>query len=48
MLKESGNTLDLKPRKILQSVCTKYLEICELDPARFLSASGLVWQECLK
>ena len=24
------------------------LEIYELDPAKFLSATGLAWQECLK
>ena len=26
----------------------KYIEIYELDPAQFLSASGLEWQACLK
>ena len=24
------------------------LKVCELDPAQFLSAAGLVWQACLK
>ena len=27
---------------------SKYIEIYELDPAQFLSASGLEWQACLK
>ena len=26
----------------------KCIEICELDPAHFLSVPGLVWQACLK
>ena len=25
-----------------------YLKTCELDPAHFLSAPGLVWQACIK
>ena len=24
------------------------IEVCELDPAQFLSAPGLAWQACLK
>ena len=32
----------------MQMFRNKYNEIYELDPAQFLSASGLEWQACLK
>ena len=33
---------------VFKSFRDKCLEIYELDPAHFLSASGLAWQACLK
>ena len=33
---------------VLENFRNKYIEIYELDPAHFLSASGLTWQACLK
>ena len=32
----------------MQMFRNKYIEIYELDPTQFLSASGLEWQACLK
>ena len=33
---------------VFENFRNKFIEISELDPAHFLSASGLVWQACLK
>ena len=33
---------------VFENFRNKCIEIYELDPARFLSASGLAWQACLK
>ena len=33
---------------VSQNFRSKRIEIYELDPAHFLSASGLTWQACLK
>ena len=33
---------------ILENFRNKYIKIYELDPAHFLSVSGLAWQACLK
>ena len=33
---------------VFENFRNKCIEIYELDPAYFLSASGLVWQACLK
>ena len=33
---------------VFENFRNKFIEIYELDPARFLSASGLAWQACLK
>ena len=33
---------------VFESFCNKCIEIYVLDPAHFLSASGLAWQACLK
>ena len=33
---------------VLESFHNKCIEIHELDPAHFLSASGLAWQTCFK
>ena len=33
---------------VFENFRNKCIEIYELDPAYFLSASGLVWQDCLK
>ena len=33
---------------VFQNFQNKCIEICELKPAQFLSAPGLVWQACLK
>ena len=33
---------------VFENFRNKYIEIYELDPAHFLSASGLAWQACLK
>ena len=33
---------------VFENFRNKYIEICELDPAHFLSAPGLAWQACLK
>ena len=33
---------------VFESFRDKCIEICELDPAHFLSAPGLAWQACLK
>ena len=33
---------------VFENFRNKCLEIYELDPAQFLSASGLAWQACLK
>ena len=41
-----GDTLLLAD--LFENFRNKCIEICELDPARFLSATGLEWQACLK
>ena len=41
-----GDTLLLAD--VFENFRNKCLEIYELDPAQFLSASGLAWQACLK
>ena len=33
---------------VFENFRDKCIEICELDPAHFLSAPGLAWQACLK
>ena len=33
---------------VFENFRKKCIEICELDPAHFLSAHGLAWQGCLK
>ena len=33
---------------VFENFTDKYIEIYEIDPAHFLSASGLTWQVCLK
>ena len=33
---------------VFENFCNKCIEIHELDPAHFLSATGLSWQACLK
>ena len=33
---------------VFENFRNKCIEICELDPAHFLSAPGLAWQACLK
>ena len=33
---------------VFESFRNKCIEIYELDPAHFLSATGLAWQDCLK
>ena len=33
---------------VFENFRDKCIEICELDPAHFLSARGLQWQACLK
>ena len=33
---------------VFENFGNKFIEIYELDPARFLSAPGLAWQACLK
>ena len=33
---------------VFESFRNKCIDICELDPAHFLSAPGLAWQACLK
>ena len=33
---------------VFENFRNKCIEICELDPAHFLSAPGLAWQGCLK
>ena len=33
---------------VFENFREKCLEICELDPAHFISAPGLSWQACLK
>ena len=33
---------------VFENFRNKCIEICELDPAHFLSAHGLAWQACLK
>ena len=33
---------------VFENFRNKCIEICELDPAHFLSAPGLTWQGCLK
>ena len=33
---------------VFENFKNKCIEICELDPAHFLSAPGLAWQVCLK
>ena len=33
---------------VFKKLRKKYSEICELDPATFISAPGLVWQAVLK
>ena len=41
-----SNTLLLAD--VFENIRNKCIEICELDPAHFLSAPGLAWQTCLK
>ena len=41
-----GNTLLLAD--VFENFTNMYLEIYELDPAKFLSAPGLAWQAALK
>ena len=41
-----GDTLLLGD--VFENFRNKFIEIYELDPAYFLSASGLAWQACLK
>ena len=38
----------LLPEHVSENLRNKCIEIYELDPAHFLSASGLAWQACLK
>ena len=33
---------------VFENFRIKCIEICELDPAHFLSALGFAWQACLK
>ena len=33
---------------VFENFRDKCIEICELDPAHFLSPPGLAWQACLK
>ena len=33
---------------VFENFRNKCIEVCELDPANFLSAPGLAWQACLK
>ena len=33
---------------VFENFRNKCIEICELEPAHFLSAPGLAWQACLK
>ena len=33
---------------VFENFTNECIEICELDPAHFLSAPGLAWQACLK
>ena len=33
---------------IFENFRDKYIDIYELDPSHFVSASGLAWQACLK
>ena len=41
-----SDTLSLSD--LFENFRDKYIEIYELDPAHFLSASGLAWEACLK
>ena len=38
----------LLPADVLKSFRSMCIKVYELDPAHFLSASGLTWQGCLK
>ena len=54
-LKNLGNYHDLFLQSgtllladVYENFRNKCIEICGLDPAHFLSATGLAWQACLK
>ena len=33
---------------VFESFSNKFMKLCKLDPAHFLSPPGLTWQACLK
>ena len=55
LIKNLGEYLDLYVQSdkllltdVFENFRNKCIEICELDPAHFLSVPGLAWQACFK